>query len=699
MSRLSRAPPAGASKPAPSTIEQLMDNSKRDKLQLFVMTWNMGNAEAEGLTHVFSEKNAQNKYDLFVIGLQESTYSLKNSKDCIEHLANIIDHSLGPKFYKVHHCYRAQLQLYVFARKTIKPRITSVEESIENTGFLHLFPNKGGILVTLQIDGTKLAFVSCHLAAHEGVKYCEERNASIVEILGGVRSGDKRFDITEQFHHVFWMGDMNYRTTYDTINIPANTKKNVKEFEAKEAQMEKMLSSSDITLGVDMRQMSFFSSKHQQSIVAVQGDSDSDSDAEDEPVASCTDDIEPLSPNSGAIRTDSGKLSTGEKPGSAVKKGGKEKKKERQEQMRKTLDLVVQEKWTELLSLDELNREIAAGRVLNGFTALQPHFPPTFKRARHLSIDQLSTRLSNAKYKTLDKLWNVQYDDENTDEAKMVSKFYNNKRMPSFTDRILYKSMPTFEGCVTSMFFESCELASSSDHKPVSAGFEVLLSKGEHGIYVDRQLLKWQGKVSKETSGNRSDVHIMKMTVSNLKGENLEEMDSAMFGGGSDPYIIITADPAHVLLSKGTFIDRFEGVKSKVIKHNLNPVWKDDMHLQLASIDLKGLARNASLIFSVWDEDLMNKDDLIGVFTIPLREIIRAFSEGRSYDFNEDLRSNSELMGKLSGSITIEGSYQDMLGGYDQLEHDRLISTERYLTLDEALQEHMHLNGCCCTIS
>lgn len=58
----------------------------------------------------------------------------------------------------------------------------------------------------MQVDGTKLAFISCHLAAHEGIKHCEERNASIAEILGGVRAGDERFDVSEQFHHLFWMG-------------------------------------------------------------------------------------------------------------------------------------------------------------------------------------------------------------------------------------------------------------------------------------------------------------------------------------------------------------------------------------------------------------------------------------------------------------------------------------------------------------
>ena len=270
--------------------------------------------------------------------------------------------------------------------------------------------------------------------------------------------------------------------------------------------------------------------------------------------------------------------------------------------------------------------------------------------------------------------------------------------MPSYTDRILYKSMPTFNGCVKTMFFESCEEASSSDHKPVRAGFEISLSKGEYGIYVDKQLLKWVGAISSTTSAQRSDVHILKLTVSNLRGENLEEMDSQMFGGGSDPYIIITCDPAPTLLYKGTFTHDHDGVKSKVIKHNLNPVWDAPMEVLLASVDLKGLARNGSLIFSVWDEDRLNADDIIGVFTIPLRNVILAFSEGRAYDFNEELRLNSELMGKLSGSITVEGDFKEVACAYLDLESDRLV-TERYITLHQACEEHLSRSGCGCILT
>lgn len=151
---------------------------------------------------------------------------------------------------QVQHCYRAQLQLYVFAKETLRHRISGVEQSIENTGFLHVFPNKGGILITCIVDGTKLAFVSCHLTAHEGVHHCEQRNASIVEILGGVRAGDKRIDITEQFHHVFWMGDMNYRVTFDGAT-PENTKKNIAVLNRVASKKMNHVDAKDIVVTVD----------------------------------------------------------------------------------------------------------------------------------------------------------------------------------------------------------------------------------------------------------------------------------------------------------------------------------------------------------------------------------------------------------------------------------------------------------------
>lgn len=77
--------------------------------------------------------------------------------------------------------------------------------------------NKGGQVVKLSINGTSLCFVSSHLAAHEGGKHLKARNDSVAEILHGARVGRKALDLASQFHHCFFMGDMNYRVDISTL--------------------------------------------------------------------------------------------------------------------------------------------------------------------------------------------------------------------------------------------------------------------------------------------------------------------------------------------------------------------------------------------------------------------------------------------------------------------------------------------------
>jgi hypothetical protein len=157
-----------------SYIFDILHEQQPVEIKIFTMTWNMGNSEAQGLDKALKrEKEAVDpSYDLFVIGLQESTYAEAHSVDpaaCYSNLASAIATTLGPSYYevsnidsllrtsivdtlpyptvlyKVKHTIRAQLQLFVFAKVEFQhptARITNVHQSIENTGFLHIFPNK-----------------------------------------------------------------------------------------------------------------------------------------------------------------------------------------------------------------------------------------------------------------------------------------------------------------------------------------------------------------------------------------------------------------------------------------------------------------------------------------------------------------------------------------------------------------------------
>ncbi|TMW65849.1 hypothetical protein Poli38472_003614 [Pythium oligandrum] len=72
--------------------------------------------------------------------------------------------------------------------------------------------SKGGVAVALMINQTSMVFVNCHLdARNDG--YRREQIRTLNANLGKVM-GHQSFDLTEQFHHVVWMGDMNYRIVH-----------------------------------------------------------------------------------------------------------------------------------------------------------------------------------------------------------------------------------------------------------------------------------------------------------------------------------------------------------------------------------------------------------------------------------------------------------------------------------------------------
>lgn len=121
---------------------------------------------------------------------------------------------------------RAGQLLLVYARNSLRRELSEVECSAENTGFLKVFPNKGALCTSLRLRGARLSFVSCHLTAHEGVKRCHLRNESVKEILAGIHSTGQGHSATSNrqmqaldpsitAHHMFWLGDLNYRVTFD----------------------------------------------------------------------------------------------------------------------------------------------------------------------------------------------------------------------------------------------------------------------------------------------------------------------------------------------------------------------------------------------------------------------------------------------------------------------------------------------------
>lgn len=70
----------------------------------------------------------------------------------------------------------------------------------------------------------------------------------------------------------------------------------------------------------------------------------------------------------------------------------------------------------------------------------------------------------------------------------------------------------------------------------------------------------------------------MILRLSNLRANNLSEMDSQLFGGGSDPYVVIKTLPNELQFEKHKVI------RSKTIRHELNPVWKETIEIKYVDI-------------------------------------------------------------------------------------------------------------------
>lgn len=181
------------------------------KLHVFVGTWNVGNSRPGD--NLSSWLPTTSIYDVVAIGAQECEYMARAPHaDCSKDWMATLKSVLGSHYKVVYALSRGQMRLAVFVRIDAEKAISEVHSGSEATGVGHVIPNKGGLCIALKFWDTALCFVNCHLAAHVG--QCEARNGNYREIVGNIRINNQNMDILNQFHHVFWLGDLNYRLDF-----------------------------------------------------------------------------------------------------------------------------------------------------------------------------------------------------------------------------------------------------------------------------------------------------------------------------------------------------------------------------------------------------------------------------------------------------------------------------------------------------
>lgn len=139
-----------------------------------------------------------------------------------EKFSRCVRKNMPKEYHLVAKHHLMEIKLLVFVHERLKGRIVKTESMSEATGIGNVVGNKGGVAVKLTLDGTSFCFVSSHLAAHEGAKYLQQRNQDVFEIMRNIeRNKVHGLPAIHQFHHLFWMGDLNYRLDVTRV-LPAS---------------------------------------------------------------------------------------------------------------------------------------------------------------------------------------------------------------------------------------------------------------------------------------------------------------------------------------------------------------------------------------------------------------------------------------------------------------------------------------------
>ena len=271
--------------------------------------------------------------------------------------------------------------------------------------------------------------------------------------------------------------------------------------------------------------------------------------------------------------------------------------------------LVAEEKWSELMEMDQLRRAQRDGEALVGFEEGEPTFKPTFKVVKDIEVTE-----------------------------------HQSKRVPSYCDRILWRSMPHLLGKVRLLSLNSCPSVSTSDHKPVRAILEI--DPSPEVVRVAEEEV---------------ERHCPVVSITELRAQGLFNADGA--GDLSDPYVIFYTDPAGILNPPGTAAK--DGTKAgakypprtAVKMDDLNPRWENSEIPTLrprvkSAVELGSI----SLIMAVYDRDRTNADDLLGIAMIRFPSHSKLTKTLGGAAFSEQLLLNGKVFGSIEGRIAVDWS-------------------------------------------
>lgn len=215
------------------------------------------------------------------------------------------------------------------------------------------------------------------------------------------------------------------------------------------------------------------------------------------------------------------------------------------EHKQRVRDMVAGKDWEALNSVDELHRALRNKDCLVGYQTLFCNFPPTFKVERRAGYE------------------------------------YIDKRRPSYTDRVLWKTNHGLDNKVRPLVYEPIDDFTSSDHKPVRAAFAVQLNTPftlRPKMTRRRSVMNLSGILNKKKDRTSVVAHKERyhLFVSNISCEiygrtkrstlvDLQRLGSGLGDSAPNPYVCLISDPPEALRQKNA-LKGWSRVRNAVLK-------------------------------------------------------------------------------------------------------------------------------------
>jgi len=389
------------------------------------------------------------------------------------HWFDFLHSALGHEFELLQTQILLQMRLAVFVKKELVPRIRSVKVGSKATGLGNLVGNKGGLLVHIELEnGETISFVSCHLAAHEQPKFLQARNHMVPEILEGVW-----IDCAEKPKCALpVVTDVN-STLFDAgtevINKMKGTSRTVFE---KTSGAFQGATGARLAIGTGMAprknqapelldvatHVFFFGDLNYRldpgKVVGNEWDTHWDKTAPETTAAKSAkkydvDDV-PLSKFPAARPV--------AQPGMIEAESDDEVTESSPFQIGRAaiIESVGAQKFDQLVKADQLIKSMKEGKVFANFHEMPLKFFPTFKRASNKSKEGKGKK-APAQEQSVAEPGSAEY--------------YNEKRVPSWCDRVLLHSLTGAEDSCSPLEYGARHDVPTSDHAPVYARFRVQL--------------------------------------------------------------------------------------------------------------------------------------------------------------------------------------------------------------------------------